>query len=149
MLRLARPLTPRLRPRTRCFTSSTPKQSWTQWWLAEKPLPPRYTLPWVAEMGLITTVFAITGTSTMIIVRPAVSNLCQLEGSFKEGPWAYRIGSIVVMFPCYPILLTIVGTLAGRHVYFKRFSVKMLSRFGIPPKQLDHTFDPTKQYRKW
>lgn len=33
-----------------------------------KEMPPRWTLPWYGEMVLICTVFAITGTSTMILV---------------------------------------------------------------------------------
>jgi len=53
------------------------------------------------------------------------------------------------MFPFYPLLLVTVGTAAGRHVYFKHFAVKMLSRFGIPPRQLDSHYDPTKVFRKW
>ena len=73
-----------------------------------------------------------------------------LEGSFKDGPWSYRISSLVVMSPIYSILLVLVGTVFGRHAYFRHFSVKMLSRFGIPPEMLDKTFHETKKtFRKW
>ena len=67
----------------------------------------------------------------------------------RRRPWTYRLASIVIMFPFYPLLLVTVGTAAGRHVYFKHFAVKMLSRFGIPPRQLDSHYDPTKVFRKW
>ncbi|GMH70594.1 hypothetical protein TL16_g05449 [Triparma laevis f. inornata] len=83
------------------------------------------------------TIFGCTGSSTMLIVRPAVSNMLQLEGTMKDGPWAYRIGTLLIMFPIYPILLLTFGTLGRRHVYFRHFAVKMLSRFGIPKGKLD------------
>lgn len=73
-----------------------------------------------------------------------------LEGSMKEGPWAYRICSIVIMSPIYSVLLVVVGTVFGRHAYFRHFSVKMLSRFGIPPEMLDKKFHQTaKTFRKY
>jgi hypothetical protein len=38
----------------------------------------------------------------------------------------------------------------GRHAYFRHFSVKIFSRFGIPPEALDSTFHETKaSFRKW
>ena len=43
-----------------------------QWWLSPKEIPPRWTLKWYGEMVLICTVFAITGTSTMVMVRFAI-----------------------------------------------------------------------------
>lgn len=68
--------------------------SFTQRWLSPKDIPPRGTLKWYGEMTLICTVFAITGTSTMFLVRPAMSEVLGLNGSLKEGPWSYRICSI-------------------------------------------------------
>jgi len=62
-----------------------PKLSPWQWWLSEKVMPPRFSLPWVGEMILVCTVFGITGTSTMMFVRPAVGDILQLKGSLKEG----------------------------------------------------------------
>jgi hypothetical protein len=83
-------------------------------------------------------------------VRPAVKDILGLDGTFKDGPWSYRISSLVVMSPIYSVLLVLVGTVFGRHAYFRHFSVKMLSRFGIPPEMLDKTFHTTKKtFRKW
>ena len=42
--------------------------SFSQRWMAPKEIPPKGTLNWYGEMTLICTVFAITGTSTMILV---------------------------------------------------------------------------------
>ena len=84
-------------------------ETFLQRWLAHKDIPPRGTLKWYGEMVLICTVFAITGTSTMVIVRPAVSNVLGLEGSLKDGPWSYRICSLVIMTPLYSAMLVVVG----------------------------------------
>jgi len=119
-------------------------------WMAPKDMPPRGTPKWYGEMVLICTVFAITGSSTMVMVRPAVSNVLGLKGSLKDGPWSYRICSLVIMTPLYASLLVVVGTIFGRHAYFRHFSVKMFSRFGIPPELVDKNFHETaKNFRKW
>lgn len=107
-------------------------------------------MKWYGEMILLCTVFGITGSSTMFLVRPAVGNVLGLEGSMKDGPWSYRIASVVIMTPLYSTLLVIVGTIFGRHFYFRHFSVKMFSRFGIPPELLDKNFhEVAKSFRKW
>jgi hypothetical protein len=78
-------------------------------WMGHKEIPPKGTLKWYGEMVLICTVFAITGTSTMVLVRPAVSEVLGLKGSMKEGPWSYRICSLVIMTPLYSAMLVVVG----------------------------------------
>lgn len=79
-----------------------------------------------------------------------MSEVLGLKGSLKDGPWSYRIGSLVIMTPLYATLLVVVGTVFGRHFYFRHFSVKMFSRFGIPPELMDSTFHETaKNFRKW
>lgn len=129
---------------------SSSNGTFLQRWLAHKEIPPRGTLKWYGEMVLICTVFAITGTSTMVIVRPAVSNVLGLEGSLKDGPWSYRICSLVIMTPLYSAMLVVVGTVFGRHTYFRHFAVKMFSRFGIPPELMDKNFHKTaKNFRKY
>ena len=125
-------------------------QTFLQRFLAPKPMPPRNTPAWYREMTLLCTVFAITGSSTMFLVRPAMSNVLGLEGSMKEGPWSYRICSLVIMTPLYATLLVCVGTVFGRHAYFRHFSVKMFSRFGIPPSLMDKNFERNaKNFKKW
>lgn len=54
----------------RMLTSKGDKASGSvlQRWMAPREMPPRGTLKWYAEMVLICTVFAVTGTSTMVIV---------------------------------------------------------------------------------
>ena len=139
--------------RSRYFSTggkpSSTNQTFLQRWMAPKEMPPRWTLRWYGEMVLICTVFGITGTSTMVLVRPAVSDVLGLKGSFKQGPWSYRICSLVIMTPVYATLLVCVGTIFGRHSYFRFFAVKMFSRFGIPPEMMDETYHITKKtFRK-
>uniref|UniRef100_A0A7S0BUS4 DUF6787 domain-containing protein n=1 Tax=Proboscia inermis TaxID=420281 RepID=A0A7S0BUS4_9STRA len=124
--------------------------SFWQKWTSAKEMPERGTMQWYKEMVLICTVFGITGSSTMVLVRPAVSNGLGLKGSFRDGPNSFRICSLVVMTPLYASMLVVVGTIFGRHHYFRHFAVKMFSRFGIPPEMMDATFHQTKAtFRKW
>jgi hypothetical protein len=126
------------------------QSTFLQRWMAHKEIPPRGTLKWYGEMTLLCTVFAITGTSTMVAVRPAVSEVLGLRGSMKDGPWSYRICSLVIMTPLYALNLVLIGTLFGRHFYFRHFAVKMFSRFGIPPNLMDKNFHQTaKNFRKY
>lgn len=94
--------------------------------------------------------YIITILHPIVLVRPAVSHGLGLQGSLKDGPWSYRICSLVIMTPLYSAMLVCVGTIFGRHHYFRHFAVKMFSRFGIPPELMDKTFHETaKNFRKW
>lgn len=143
----------RQRQKSRFFTThgkDNTQSTFLQRWMAPKEIPPRNTPRWYAEMLLICTVFAITGTSTMVLVRPAMSQILGLKGSLKDGPWSYRICSLVIMTPLYACLLVVVGTVFGRHAYFRHFAVKMFSRFGIPPELMDKEFAKNaKNFRKY
>jgi hypothetical protein len=57
-------------------------------------------------------------------VRPLLPYI-GLEGSFREGPWSYRIGSLVLVSPAYTALLLMTGSLAGRHNYFAAIARRM------------------------
>jgi len=79
------------------------------------------------EAAVICTVFAITGSSTLVFVRPVLKQI-GVEGSMMEGPWSYRISSIVLISPIYSMLLITLGTLAGRHRFFATMGVKIMGR---------------------
>ena len=56
---------------TKESVSSPSLSSFSQFWksyLQPKPMPDRWTAAWYREMALICTVFAITGSSTMVLV---------------------------------------------------------------------------------
>ena len=62
------------------------------------------------------------------MVRPAMKKI-GLDGDFVNGPWSYRIGSVIIISPIYSMILITIGTLSGRHVYFARTTQKLLGRF--------------------
>ena len=67
-----------------------------------------------------------------------------------QGLLSYRISSLFIMTPVYPIILVIVGTVFGRHAHFRHFSMKIFSRFGIPPGLMDAKFtENARHFRKW
>ena len=52
-----------------------------------------------------------------------------LEGSLVEGPWSYRILSVLLVSPIYATFLVFFGTLAGRHRFFASMAGKIFNRF--------------------
>ncbi|CAM9880719.1 unnamed protein product [Chrysoparadoxa australica] len=122
-------------PRGRPFSSSEMsghKKLWEKFWTwttKETPVFDRWTFPWWREQALLCTVFAITGSSTLWLIRPTITRITGLEGSLKDGPWSYRIASIMIVSPCYTFNLLVLGSLAGRHKYFAAMAQKMWGRF--------------------
>lgn len=82
------------------------------------------------------TVFGVTGTSSMLFVRPAVEEIFGIQGSLIEGPNSYRVVSLLCLSPIYAVMLGTIGTLAGRHPFFAKMSTKILGRF-LPKKALE------------
>lgn len=74
-------------------------------------------------------VFGITGTASMMIVRPTVEKVFHLKGSLLEGPNSYRVVSLLSISPIYAMMLTVIGTLAGRHSFFAGMAWKIFRRF--------------------
>ena len=85
------------------------------------------------EAAVLFCVFGITGSSSVALVRPFLKNTIGLEGSWRDGPWSYRIGSLVLVSPIYATVLIFTGTVAGRHMYFAMMGRKILGRF-LPRK---------------
>ena len=79
----------------------------------------------------------VTGSSSAAFCRPALKNVFGMEGSMVEGPWSYRIASIIIISPIYACILVTVGTLAGRHVYFANMASKIWGRF-LPTSARQH-----------
>ncbi|PKC73751.1 hypothetical protein RhiirA1_410161 [Rhizophagus irregularis] len=86
---------------------------------------------------IIIAVFGITGSTTVRIVRPIVTNVFGVEGSFLEGPWSYRLTYLSITLPLYSIILLGVGTIFRRHNYFKRIVFRMWGRF-IPNRLINN-----------
>jgi hypothetical protein len=100
-------------------------QRFWRWTLTERP-------SWresKVEAAVLFTVFGITGSTSVALVRPAMKNVFGLDGTMIDGPWSYRIGSIIIVSPVYACVLLSVGTLAGRHRYFANQARKIFIRF--------------------
>jgi len=92
----------------------------------------RWSSEWWREKAIVWTVFAITGSASAFTVRPLIQTVLQLEGTLMDGPNSFRLAYFAIMMPSYSVLLLLVGTLFGRHLFFRNFVLKMWSRV-IPP----------------
>ena len=81
------------------------------------------------EAAVAICVFGVTGTTSVMLVRPALKHTIGLEGSLREGPWSYRVLSVGLVSPIYAGLLVTFGTLAGRHAFFAPMGSRILRRF--------------------
>jgi len=104
------------------------REMWRKW-TSERPVHPRWSASWWWDAFIICTVFAITGSSSLFCVRPILQKIFGLEGSMREGPWSYRILSLGLLMPVYSMMLVCIGTLFGRHAYFKTVSLRIWGRF--------------------
>eukprot|EP00954_Amorphochlora_amoebiformis_P026784 1381351-Amorphochlora_amoeboformis.AAC.2 len=75
------------------------------------------------EAGVLFIVFGITGTASVTLVRPALKYTLGLEGSLKDGPWSYRIGSLLLVSPVYACMLLGIGGLSLTTLSFSLASV--------------------------
>jgi hypothetical protein len=81
------------------------------------------------EAAVMFIIFGVTGSSSMLLVRPAMKNVFGLEGSLVDGPNSYRVASILMVSPIYACILMFIGTISGRHNYFAKMAMKILGRF--------------------
>jgi len=81
------------------------------------------------EMIRIFIVFAVTGSSSMLIGRPII----KLLGITKENlnPILYWVLFLIIGLIFYQILLVTFGWLFGQFKFFWEFEKKMLKRFGL------------------
>ena len=77
------------------------------------------------RMAWIFVIFAITGSSTMVVRK----NLFRVLGIEIENPIAGFFVKLVAILVIYQILLFVVGSLMGEHKFVKWFVSKMMSRF--------------------
>ena len=97
------------------------------------------------EAAVMFCVFGVTGTTSVVVVRPFLKHTIGLEGSLYEGPNSYRVLSIVLVSPIYACILVTIGTLSGRHSYFANMARKIIGRF-IPSSILrKFTCPPAQQ----
>ncbi len=81
------------------------------------------------EIIRIFIVFAVTGSSSLLVSRPIIAFL----GITKQNlnVFIYWILFVFISLICYQILLVAFGWLFGQFQFFWAFEKKMLSRFGL------------------
>ena len=124
----ASPITPLRRLCTAPPNPLQPPSAWTQFWTWTLQQRPSWRES-PAEAAVIFTVFGITGSTSVAVVRPALKSTIGLEGSMREGPWSYRVLSLLLVSPIYATFLVTFGTLAGRHLFFAAMARKIFGRF--------------------
>jgi len=118
----------------RWCSNKKPESAQSGWsrFLGKRPDLPKYSGAWWWEKFVICVVFAVTGSSTMVVCRPLLKDVLQLQGTMKDGPWSYRVAYISLITPIYSVILVSVGTIFGHHYFFKKMSLKIWARL-IPP----------------
>lgn len=74
--------------------------------------------------SIVMLVFALTGTTSMRLTRPTLSNVLGMEGSWSQGPWSWRFAYFFVTMPIYSALLISYGYLFGRGPLFKDIALR-------------------------
>ena len=69
---------------------------------------------------IVIVVFGITGSLSMLFSQFMLRGVLHLEGNVWSGPWSYRITYLLLIPPFYSVTLIVVGTLFGKHAYFKK-----------------------------
>jgi len=94
-----------------------------------KKLEKKWILTYKWEMIRVFLIFAITGSSSVIIGRPFI----KLIGITKDNlnPLLYWILYVFIALVFYQILLVCFGWLFGQFQFFWNFEKKMLRRFGL------------------
>lgn len=94
-----------------------------------KKLEKKWILDYKWEMIRVFMVFAITGSSSLVVGRPII----KLMGITKENlnPILYWFLFIIIGLIFYQILLVTFGWLFGQFKFFWEFEKKMLRRFGF------------------
>ena len=120
-----------------CGGNKPPPDSWAaRFWTWTCQVRPHWRES-PTEAAVAFCVFGVTGSTSVALVRPFLKTTIGLEGSMREGPWSYRITSLVLVSPIYATLLVTFGTVAGRHRFFAYMASKIFGRF-LPKPVIQH-----------
>jgi len=81
------------------------------------------------QLFIILLVFAITGSSSLVVAEPILDYFNITEKTLN--PWIYKPIRLILIFPVYQILILIFGALFGQFQFFWNFEKKMLARMGF------------------
>ena len=103
-------------------------QSFWQYWTSEPLSHTRFSALWWRDTVVILVVFSITGSLSLLVVKPLLSSLLGVSGSMRDGPNSYRLLSVLLVPPAYSVMLVTIGTLVGQHHYFRKVALRMWGR---------------------
>lgn len=99
-----------------------------------KKLKERWEIESNLQLILIFVVFAITGSLSAYLAKPALTFIGLSRDVFADhffGGFIYYTLRILCIFPIYQILLVLIGFIFGQYKFFWKFEKKMLSRLGL------------------
>ena len=77
---------------------------------------------------IVIVVFGITGTLSLLLTRFVLHDMFQVEGEIWSGPWSYWLAYLLVGPPAYTVTLVVVGSVFGKHTYFKERALRTWRR---------------------
>ena len=77
---------------------------------------------------LIFIVFGITGSASVYVAKPVLEFFKVSKETMS--PWVYWPLRILIIFPIYQVLLTLIGALFGQFGFFWQFQKKMVGPMG-------------------
>ena len=81
------------------------------------------------QLVTILVVFAVTGSLSAWVSQPLL-DFIGLDKTAVSG-WVFWPIKILIVFPIYPVLIVVIGTLFGQYAFFWNFAKKMLGRCGF------------------
>ncbi len=94
---------------------------------------------------IVITAFSITGSLSMLFSQFLLKGVLHLDGNVWSGPWSYRITYLLLIPPFYSMTLIVVGTLLGKHAYFKQRVLHMWGRL-LPRRMRSRTAGPIRKH---
>ncbi len=103
-------------------------------WVAK--LKERWNVPTTGQVLMILLVFALTGTTVLIIKRP----ILRLINPDIQTSIGFSIAYYILILPVYNLILLVYGFLLGQFNFFWNFEKRMFSRmFGRKKKEAETT----------
>lgn len=97
-------------------------------WTAEEPHYNRWSRPWWQHYAVVFTVFGITGSSAMWLVRPHLNSIMFGDIPKSQLTSMQSVASLVAMMPFYYAILFVVGTAFGKQAYVKAMVMRPFTR---------------------
>ncbi len=89
--------------------------------------------PRVRHYAVVILVFGLTGSlfvavlalAVAVLSRVLLNGLLGMDGSLWAGGWGYRAAYLALIPPSYSVMLVAIGTLFGKHHYFRRRALRV------------------------